>query len=176
MMGREGASVRPRDRALRVYWKGEEVVGALVYGLRHQGMRPPVDASAAWPEGTECGSPSRLHGECWEIDLWTIRPPRIPTGNEWVSLLQRTLEGLAEAGYVVGWFAPEGDFVDPPDLFDPEMMGEGIYAAFSRPTGFLCRDAGVGGLRPLASEDLANLRSVAQGVWVACDNGNQSMR
>ena len=72
---------------------------------------------------------------------------------------------LLDAGYEVAWFAVEGDFADPPALFDPEMMGEGVYAAASRETGFICRDDGEGDLKALTDADLSRLRPPAEAVW-----------
>lgn len=176
MKGSEAARERHRERALTVYWHGQEVAGALVYGLRAPGLRPSVDVCAEWPNGTECGTPWRLHGDRWEVDLWTIRAQQFPAGDEWVTLLRRTLEGLERAGYEVSWFAPEGDFADPPDLFNRAVMGDGVYAAFSSATGFLCRDDGVGALRPLAEGDLSRLRHAAERVWTFADGGTPTQR
>ncbi len=80
-------------------------------------------------------------------------------------MLACALDRLLEAGYEVAWFATEGDFVDPPALFDPAVMGQGVYAAASRETGFISRDTGEGDLRVLTGADLARLRRPAAAVW-----------
>ena len=103
--------------------------------------------------------------EGWAVDLWTIRDPRLPAGAEWRTTLARVLGRLLDAGYEVAWFAVEGDFADPPALFDPDMMGEGVYAAASGKTGFICRDDGEGDLKALGHADLSRLRPPAEAVW-----------
>jgi len=155
----------PRDRALTVYWQGQEEPGLLLYGLRRPDRRPQVDGAELVPEATEVSNPWLLSGEGWAVDLWTIRDPRLPAGSQWCATLERVLGRLLDAGYEVAWFAVEGDFADPPALFDPEMMGEGVYAAASRETGFICRDDGEGDLKALTDADLSRLRPPAEAVW-----------
>jgi hypothetical protein len=161
----EAPRALPRDRALTVYWQGQEEIGLLLYGLRRPEQHPEIDLTGLVAEGADVSEPWLLHGEGWAVDLWTIRTPGVPVGSDWRAMLERILGRLLDAGYEVAWFATEGDFVDPPGLFDPAVMGEGVYAAASRETGFLCRDAGEGDLTVLADGDLARLRRPATAVW-----------
>lgn len=168
MAAAQAGASRPRDRTLTVYWKGEEVPGALVYGLRHPDDPQALEVTFPWREA-DSGPPWLLHGEGWAVDLWTVRLTQMPTGPAWTLALRQTLERLAQAGYVVSWFAPEGDFVDPPELFDPDVVGHGVYAAYSDVTGFLCRDDGTGRLSTLSRDDVARVRLVAEKVWRPVD-------
>lgn len=170
MNASDDVRVLPRDRVLTVYWQGEEATGLLLYALRSPDEQPHVEVCDAWPDGTKCSSPWLLHGDGWAVDLWTIRLRRIPVGTEWLALRKRTLARLAHAGYSVAWAAAEGDFVDPPALFDPEVMGQGLYAAYSEATGFLCRDQGTDDIAVLSDADLVRLRQVAVPIWASNDD------
>jgi hypothetical protein len=77
----------------------------------------------------------------------------------------RVLDRLVQAGYAVAWFALEGDFVDPPELFGPGRSTS-VYAAASRETGFIGHDPGKGGLRFLTPDEVARLREPAVAVWI----------
>ena len=156
---------RPRDQALRVYWRGEEETGVLLYGLRSPSDETAVIDLGAWGVGAVSDEPWLLHGPGWEVDVWTIRLDALPTGDRWADTLAATLDQLIGAGYQVAWFATEGDFVDPPHLFDPSVMGEGVYAASSHRTGFLTRDVGGTQLQPLADAQLTELHEAAAVVW-----------
>jgi hypothetical protein len=159
----------PRDRALTVYWHGEEIAGTLLYGLRSPGPRPPANPSEGWPARTKVSEPWLLHGNDWAVDLWTLRFEQIPGGGAWRAVLESTLVRLVAAGYSVAWFGLEGDFVDPPMLFDPSVM-EAVYAASSHETGFICRDQGTEDLRVLTDADLMRLRDAAIPVWSPVDS------
>jgi hypothetical protein len=156
---------RPRDEALRVYWRGEETTGLLLYGLRSPSTVKVVIEFGAWGDGAVSDEPWLLHGPGWQVDVWTLRLDALPTRDRWVGNLMATLDQLIEAGYQVAWFATEGDFVDPPHLFDPRVMGEGVYAARSRRTGFLTRDVGGTELQPLDDAQLIELHEAAAAVW-----------
>jgi len=56
------------------------------------------------------------------------------------------------------------DFADPPYLFDVEYMGQGVYAAMTPATGFMCRDQGdVQALWVLDGDDIARIRAALPG-------------
>jgi hypothetical protein len=146
--GSDNISALPRARALAVDWRGEKVTGVLLYGLRPPGAPQSLNVTGLWPGGTQCSPPWLLHGDDWEVDLWTLLPSRLPEGSEWRSAIERTVDQVVEAGYVVAWMAVEGDFADPPDLFNPDVMGQGCMprrpdrlASFAETTGpaiFVC--------------------------------------
>lgn len=164
-VGRSGDRTLRRDRALTVYWKGQEEPGLLLYGLRRPDQDLRVAIREVFPGPAEVSEPWRLHGEEWAVDLWTVRSARLRAGDEWRATLEAVLDRLLRSGYAVAWCATEGDFVDPPDLLDPSAMGDGVYAAASRPTGFLCRDDGYGELKVLTDADLERLRRPAAAIW-----------
>ncbi len=155
----------PTEQALRVYWKGEKVDGVLLYGLRHPGSGSEPALDGLWPDPFDYDEPWSLHGPGWEVVNWTIRTSSWPHPNQWRETLRRTLEALIAVGYVVAWVAVEGDFVDPPDLFDPRYMGHGVYAALSSETGFVSDAMWSEQLRTLNETQLLRLREVAMSVW-----------
>jgi hypothetical protein len=155
----------PREQAFQVYWKGEgEVPGLLLYGLRRPDEQPRADL--ALPAGARASEPYELHGDGWAVDLWTIRADSgLPAGEAWQALLRGLLGRLLEAGYQAAWLALEGDFADPPHLFDPDLMGESVYAAATPETGFMTHDDGDGELETLTDAELERLRALATTVW-----------
>jgi hypothetical protein len=153
-----------REQAFKVYWRGEEVLGLLLYGLRAPDQQPRP--ALVLPAGAQAAAPYELHGDDWAVDLWTIRAVEgLPAGEEWRSLLERLLGRLLDAGYQAAWFALEGDFADPPHLFDPDLMGESVYAAATPETGFITHDDGDGELQTLTDAELERLRGLATTVW-----------
>ena len=158
----------PRD-AFGVYWEDEgEVDGVRLYGLRHPGAISSPAIEELWPPSTELRDPHILWGTGWEVELRTLRVHQWPPPEAWEETLRLTLERLCEAGHAVTWFALEGDFVDPPDLFDPRYMGHSVYAALSACTGFL-RNIRFGPEGPetltLDVDQLLAVREAALPVW-----------
>jgi RHS repeat-associated protein len=158
-----------RDRALRVYWQGELTDGVLLYGLRAAATGRAGLVEAPWPPGTEATDPWLLHGPGWCVDVWTVRVVQWPAPDRWRSTIEASLRRVVESGYVVAWFSTEGDFVDPPQLFDPRYMGDGMYAACSTATGFLMRDRTGPRLEMLTGQDLLELRAAAEPLWSPSD-------
>ena len=156
----------PREQAFQVYWKGEgEVLGLLLYGLRRPDEQPQVAF-----DDVRASDPYVLQGDGWAVDLWTIRADGgLPVGEEWRALLQRLLGRLLEAGFAAAWLALEGDFADPPHLFDPALMGQAVYAAASPELGFITHDDGDGEIETLTDADLERLRALATTVWPGAD-------
>ena len=163
----------PRD-PFGVFWKEEgeqgheEVDGVLLYGLRRPGAVSSPAIEELWPPSTELRDPHILWGTGWEVELRTLRVHQWPPSEAWEETLRLTLERLQQAGHTVTWFALEGDFVDPPFLFEPDRMGHSVYAALSAPTGFLCNiRPGPEGLETvtLYEEQLLALRAAAIPVW-----------
>lgn len=150
-----------RERALKVRWSTGEVDGLLLHGLRRPDEEPVAEiATVHWPKGTELGEPWLLHGPGWAVDLWTLRLPRLPTGEAWTALLRNALGRLVRVGYAAAWFAVEADFADPPYLFDIAYMGQGVYAAMTPSTGFVSRDEGdAHALQVLDEREIARIRA-----------------
>ena len=151
-----------REQALKIYWQGEERLGLLLYGLRRPGQPPRVDLAELVPDPEM----RLLQGQGWAVEHWTIRLARVPAADHWRAWLEQVLDRLLQAGYEVAWFALEGDFVDPPELFG-QARSTSVYAAASRDTGFICHDAGEDGLRFLTRDDIARLREPAMAAWLA---------
>ena len=123
--------MKTRD-AIGIFWDGEEVDGALFYGLWAGERRPsPSFPLGLWPPTTEVRS-RRLWGDGWTVWMWELRIRVWPTANEWQTVVNRSLEEVVSSGAGVSWCAVEGCFVDPPALFDPDAMSEGVWACRSR--------------------------------------------
>lgn len=97
-VGRSGDRTLRRDRALTVYWKGQEEPGLLLYGLRRPDQVLRVAIREVFPEPAEVSEPWRLHGEGWAVDLWTVRSGRLRAGGEWRATLETVLERLLRSG------------------------------------------------------------------------------
>jgi hypothetical protein len=118
---------RTRD-SLGIFWSGEEVDGILVYGLWLDPVHEPPDfPSASWPLGTEWKA-TWLGDSGWRVLLWDIRPAGWPKAEKWGATIRATLQALKAAGAKVAWCGLEGFFVDPPNLFETQHMGESVWA------------------------------------------------
>ncbi len=154
----------PAREVLSVFWEGEEVPGLTFYGLR----APTSDAlpefpADEWDGRADCRS-WRLHGEAWEVVVWTVRVDRWPGRDEFGFLTERTMHALREAGCVVSWVGREGFFTDPPGLFLPESMSQGVLAALSGATGFRTALDLDQPLRFLLDDELLELREASHGL------------
>jgi hypothetical protein len=124
---------------------GEEVAGFEAGGLwvgdfpKHAEPKLPTDL---WAAGASSES-WRMHGPGWIATLWRIQLDTWPVSSEWRGLVEATLSRLATRGAAIAWVANDHTFADPPDLFDPNVMGDMIVAALSNATGFVC-SAGLG--------------------------------
>jgi hypothetical protein len=115
----------------------------LFYGYWRGTNEPPVSfPSDEWPVGTDFhdwwlrnddNSPKR-----WRVLVRSVRVRRWPSPSDWQLVIRNTLHFLTISGAGVAWCATEGDFVDPPDLFDPNQMGDGVWAVLSQKTDFAC--------------------------------------
>jgi hypothetical protein len=154
----------PAREQLEIVWRGEQVPGVTFYGLfpRSAGATS-LFPEALWPAGVEVGS-SILHNERWEVVVWDVAVAAWPSGEAWTRSVRGTLEALVDGGARVAWIGLEGFFCDPPDLFEPALMSEGVLAAMTADRDFRCP---VDPDRPLASltdEDLPRLRGASDGL------------
>lgn len=123
--------MRTRD-SLGIFWDGEEVEGALFYGLWVGDILSPTTFPfGLWPSDTEV-RPRRLWGEGWTVWLWEVRIRSWPSEGQWKEIICGTLEALLSAGARISWCAVEGCFVDPPNLFDPIAMSDGVWSCRSK--------------------------------------------
>jgi hypothetical protein len=118
--------------SLGIFWNGEESGGISAYGFWPRDIeRGPAFPAEVWPPDTEWKE-TRLWGESWTVWLWDIRIRSWPKIDSWSITVENTLDVLLGAGAIVAWCGVEGCFVDPPDLFDPSEMAEGVWACASR--------------------------------------------
>ena len=128
-----GDQVSKTRDSLGIFWEGEEVDGLTAYGFWPREVAvPPESPTDLWPPDATIG-PWKLWGERWTVWLWDVRVRSWPVASEWVRVVSSTLETLRAAGADVAWCGVEGCFVDPPALFDPMRMANGVWA---------CRTAG----------------------------------
>jgi|GEM_PF-3341475 len=115
--------------SLGIFWKGEEVDGITVYAYWPRKLeKEPLLELVVEPESTQ-RKPTRLDSENWTVWLWDIRVTRWPRADCWISMVVKMLQGLVDQGATVAWCGLEGMFVDPPGLFDPQVMLGGVWAA-----------------------------------------------
>lgn len=155
---------RQAQEVLRVFWEGEEVPGLTFYGLRRRGHSDtPVFPADAWDSLADHRR-SHLHGDLWEVIVWDVRVARWPSAEKFHQVVRQTLEALLVGSCSVAWVGREGFFVDPPDLFLPEFMSEGVLAALSRETGFRIAVALDEPMQFLLDDELQELREAGGGL------------
>jgi hypothetical protein len=151
--------------ALKVVWTRaafqEEVAGLNAYGVWPRGVSPVAEfPNEVWPAGTEV-DPTILTDDEWQVLWWIVMVPRWPERQEWRSMTQRTLNALINSGAIVAWCGFEGAFEGPPKAY-----AQGIWAADSLETGFLCHADLSGEVATLTSDEL-NLLSCIVGAGLA---------
>lgn len=115
-------------QSLGVFWQGEEVDGFTLYSYWHGDSAPePALDLRAW-QNVESRA-FRLAGEHWTVWAWDVRLHSWPAATHWRNLVLGTLDQLVTAGATVAWCGLEGAFADPPALFDPRRMSNGVWAA-----------------------------------------------
>ncbi len=121
---------------LTVFWDGEESAGLTFYvDCPRSNIVDPTLSIIEWSSGTEVRK-SRLLGESWSVYVFDVKVHVWP--KNWLHSVERTLADLTRQTNSVAWCGLEGCFSDPPDLLDPAVMREGVYAAYSVRTGFYC--------------------------------------
>lgn len=117
-----------------------EVDGVISYGY-WKGLPPrrkPSFPIWVWPKKTLFAE-HEFYGMNWFVLRWDIRIYNWPHKNVWQKTLKNTLERMIMHGALVGWFGVEGNFIEPPYLFDPiEMPPGGVYACYTKNYGFKC--------------------------------------
>jgi hypothetical protein len=157
------------ENALGVFWEGEEAPGVIAYGLWTPAIeREPAFPGDVWPTGTKHRA-STMAGPWadepwesstpWEILRWDVLVPTWPQAANWAATLRATLKALIDAGANVAWFAIEGAFAEPPELFDQAKMPEGVWAAMTSDGRFMCHAEIGEPFRLLSNDELAELRT-----------------
>jgi hypothetical protein len=160
----------PARESMVVFWDGEESPGFLAYGLSRPGPWNggpfPVDL---WPKDTEA-EPWVLYGDRWQVFLWTVRLPAFPSNRPWTEAAHKSLEWIINGGCKVAWLGAEGlPFCDPPSLFSPTEMQNGVIAALRSSGEFLCPLDPDEPMRFLTDAEMAQLRTYAVGLADAPD-------
>ena len=122
-----------------IVFRGTIVSGFEMVGLwPTESTRPAAPSFPAehWPVSTEVDT-LELHGPGWITHHWLVSVPHYPDASTLQELLRAALDRLVGSGAVMAWAASEANFADPPDLFNPEVMGTAVFAALSPATGFV---------------------------------------
>jgi len=126
------------EKSLGIFWSGEEVDGITIYGISKESLAKPTQPiSKIWSDRAEFKY-SSLNGSDWVVRVCDIRILAWPSVSEWPSIIQSTLQAITDQGALVSWAAVEGCFAEPPNLFDPESMGGGVWSIYSEEDGFYC--------------------------------------
>lgn len=126
------------EASFRIFWKGEEAPGILVYGYwRGAPTNTPACPIDAWGANVESES-TILRGTGWTVLMWDLRIQNWPSRARWETTLNQTLQPMLLNGARVAWCGVEGGFADPPSLFSPKEMSGSVYAAVASDFPFLC--------------------------------------
>jgi hypothetical protein len=114
--------------SLGIFSDGEEVDGFTMYAYwpREQIVPTKLELkdSADWETKF-----SRLGGNSWTVGVWDIRIRKWPSSDHWRPFILSALHQVLKSGSLASWCAVEGAFADPPNLFDPQFMSGGVWAA-----------------------------------------------
>ncbi len=143
---------------LTIFWKGEEMSGFPCYAIEvdvpEANLVFPQDL---WPNGTEVKG-TVLRGDWWRVFLFDVKIVVWP--ENWLRVIEQTLTSLVQQGSKISWVGLGDLFAEPPDLFDPASMEQGVLVALSSRTGFLSHPHPDGTIDPLTNDDLLTLRSI----------------
>jgi hypothetical protein len=122
-------SIRTSTRyALGIFYEGEEVDGFTMYGYWPREQIVPSKLELEYLGDLQFKF-SRLAGSSWTVGVWDVPIQIWPTADVWPHFVQGALHQILRSGALVSWCAVEGSFVDPPNLFDPQFMSAGVWAA-----------------------------------------------
>jgi len=126
------------EKSLGIFWSGEEVDGITVYSYSKMPIaRSLQPIKNIWGVDAEIKY-SSLSGSGWVVWVCDIRILTWPDYIDWRSKIQSTLETTTVQGALISWAAVEGCFAEPPNLFDPEIMGGCVWSIYSEEDGFYC--------------------------------------
>jgi hypothetical protein len=101
------------------------------------------------------------------VFLWDLAVPQWPETDTWEQSVKATLEALLGCGCTVAWLGRQDSFWDPPCLFDPEFMSEGVLAAASSDGYFRCAVQLDAPLAWLSDKEMTSLREKSAGLAAA---------
>ncbi|MEI7352598.1 hypothetical protein WCU98_22725 [Pectobacterium parmentieri] len=145
--------------ALGVYWNSMigDVNGQTFYSYSNDvNYFPPEFPSTIWHD-VELKS-QRITGDDWVVWLWDVKFNAHP--HDWLDKTEKTLLYFIENLSVVSWCGLDGCFSEPPGLFDPNEMSEGIYAAIGSDKIFIFHTDFDDEYKNLEREDLIKLKEM----------------
>lgn len=122
---------------LSIYWNSTlgEVEGQTFYSYSNDvNYSLPIFPAMIW--GNVEFKSQKIFGDDWVVWLWDVKFNEYQ--NEWLNKTEKTLLYFIENKAVVSWCGVDGCFSEPPGLFDPGEMSEGIYAAMGNDKKFIC--------------------------------------
>jgi hypothetical protein len=128
-------SVATRD-ALEIVWGGAQVPGILAYGLWIGNAADQSITIPSWEGSVQ--RLFRLFGEDWDVLEWRVAVSSWPSPQDWIANLAEIVKTPVRAGAALGWMALDGNFADPPDLFNPTLSGDAVYASYASELGMAC--------------------------------------
>lgn len=153
---------------LEVIWTfpdGHEFIPGLnFYCLRPRGIKERCAFPSKYWGGDVNVQDSLLFGEQWEVPRWEVRVMNPPTDGDLVRRVRWTLESLCSKDCLVAWAGDGHTFSDPPVLFLPSAMSNGVLAAYSESLGFKLDIPPDGPINALSDEDLLVLRADSRGL------------
>ena len=130
------------DDALKIFLRGREVPGILVYGYWPLGRKDcPAFPRNIWPPSNEFSNFKLVatNDLLWTVWMWNLAIPNWPSQSIWKNQINDTLKVMIAAGASVAWCGVEGLFADPPALFNPKEMSGGVWAYLLRDGEFICK-------------------------------------
>ncbi len=141
-----------------------EVDGLIAYAYwRNKPDTPPPFPEDVWPEGTSLKDYEfiDIYSNQWYVLRRDIRLLKWPEADQWETVLNQTLSCMLETGALIAWFSTEGNFAEPPSLFEPvEMPPAGVYAALTKKHGFMCSTRLDQPYRGFTAQDFTKLRAI----------------
>lgn len=144
---------------LGIYWNSilGEVDGQTFYSYSNDvNYSPPEFPSMIW-SNVESKS-QKIFGDDWVVWLWDVKFNDHPNG--WFDKTEKTLLYFIENQSVVSWCGLDGCFSEPPGLFDPNEMSEGVYAAMGKDKNFICHTDFNDEYKNIKIEDLMKLKGM----------------
>lgn len=148
-----------------IQWCGELVSGVTIFGLRSMSESPLSDFVAEdWPMelGHDIG---RLFGDHWEVFQVSVRVDLEALDQAaFQRMVDASLESLLAQGCRVSWLGTVGAFADPPDLFTPRYMAEGVFALRTKGARTTWNLSDTGVVLSLPDEELLGARRYCAGL------------
>ena len=138
---------------LYIFWRGEEAPGFTVYAFYKD------KATCQLPDVRGIGSTVEteqfeLSGSGWHVCGWDVHV--LGWGAEWLPSIRKLLANLVKERAVIAWIGLNEQFADPPDLFSPSCMSNGVLLATTKTSEFV-NLAGDSRLDPVTDSQLAEL-------------------